>query len=125
MIAPRTRVRDRSQVWYERLLADHLTEALDLVADLLDDTETDENGCMVTDTAQPRKVRFLGGQDRAYRFVYCIQNRLATNRHQVVRHLCHKRRCVNPRHLTIGDRRDNLNDDRDRRANGVDWRALN
>ncbi|WP_435988251.1 hypothetical protein [Sulfitobacter sp. SH22] len=49
---------------------------------------------------------------------------VATNRDQVVRHLCHNRRCVNPRHLAIGDRRDNLNDDRDRRANGVDWRAL-
>ncbi|WP_037938802.1 hypothetical protein [Sulfitobacter geojensis] len=56
--------------------------------------------------------------------IFCHVN-LATNRHQVVRHLCHNRRCVNPGHLTIGDRRDNLNDDRDRRANGVDWRALN
>ena len=125
MTGPQTRVRDLSQVWYERLIADHLNDALELVTELLDDTEMDENGCMTTNTKEPRKVRFLGGQDRAYRFVYCIQNRLATNRHQVVRHLCHNRRCVNPRHLTIADRKDNLNDDRDRRANGVDWRALN
>ena len=41
MIAPRTRVRDPSQVWYERLLKNHLTEALDKVAELLDDTEMD------------------------------------------------------------------------------------
>ena len=125
MIAPHhIRVRDRSQVWYERLLNQHQDAAVAKVAELLADTEQDDNGCMVTDTNQPRKVRFLGGQDRAYRFVFCIRNRLATNRDQVVRHLCHNRRCVNPRHLAIGDRRDNLNDDRDRRANGVDWRAL-
>ncbi|SPH22343.1 hypothetical protein ASD8599_03087 [Ascidiaceihabitans donghaensis] len=125
MIAPRlTRVRDLSQVWYERLLSYHYDAALVKVTELLAETQTDENGCMVTVTAEPRKVRFMSGQDRAYRFVYCIQNQLATNRHQVVRHLCHNRRCMNPRHLTIGDRRDNLNDDRERRANGVDWHTL-
>ena len=94
------------------------------VDELLADTATDENGCRVTATAEPHKVRFKSGQDRAYRFVYCIRNELATNRHQVVRHLCHNRRCLNPDHLTIGDRRDNLNDDRERRANGVDWRVI-
>ena len=94
------------------------------VDELLADTATDQNGCRVTATAEPRKVRFKSGQDRAYRFVYCIRNELATNRHQVVRHLCHNRRCLNPDHLTIGDRRDNLNDDRERRANGVDWRVI-
>lgn len=125
MIAPRVvRVRDRSQAWYERLLADHNDAAMAKVEEVLADTEIDENGCMVTDMAEPRKLRFEGGQDRAYRFVYCISNRLATNRDQVVRHRCHNRRCVNPNHLTIGDRRDNLNDDQARRADGIDWRTL-
>lgn len=125
MIAPRVvRVRDRSQAWYERLLANHNDAAMAKVDEVLADTEIDENGCKVTDTAEPRKLRFEGGQDRAYRFVYCISNRLATNRDQVVRHRCHNRRCVNPNHLTIGDRRDNLNDDRARRADGIDWRTL-
>ncbi|WP_083445193.1 hypothetical protein [Ruegeria sp. 6PALISEP08] len=41
-----------------------------------------------------------------------------------IRHRCHNRRCINPRHLTIGDRRDNLQDERDRQANGVDWGLL-
>ena len=125
MIAPRVvRVRDRSQAWYERLLANHNDAAMAKVDEVLADTEIDENGCKVKDTAESRKLRFEGGQDRAYRFVYCISNRLATNRDQVVRHRCHNRRCVNPNHLSIGDRRDNLNDDRARRADGIDWRTL-
>ena len=51
-------------------------------------------------------------------------NRLPANRDQVVRHRCHNRRCINPQHLTIGDRRDNLEDELGRRANGVDWAML-
>ena len=61
MIAPHhIRVRDRSQVWYERLLNEHQEAAVAKVDELLADTEQDENGCLVTDTEQPRKVRFLG-----------------------------------------------------------------
>ncbi|WP_394805092.1 HNH endonuclease family protein [Sulfitobacter dubius] len=91
---------------------------------LLREAELNEDGCVVTGTVQPRKLRFNGRQDRAYRFVYCVRNRLAANRDQVVRHRCHNRRCINPEHLTIGDRRDNLYDELDRRANGVDWAVL-
>ncbi|WP_133119950.1 HNH endonuclease [Pseudooceanicola lipolyticus] len=43
---------------------------------------------------------------------------------EIVRHRCHNRRCVNPRHLELGDRLDNLRDERERRANGVDYAML-
>ena len=86
---------------------------------ILADTTTDENGCMVSATKQPRKVRVFGWQDRAYRFVFCIANRIALTRDQVVRHRCHNRRCVNPVHLEVGSRADNIQDERDRRAYGV------
>lgn len=115
---------DTSTAWYEDIFANHEEEAQALVDDLLADTERDENGCLVTATAQPRKVRFRGGQDRAYRFVYCVTQNLAATPHQVVRHRCHNRLCVNPQHLVIGDRRDNLEDEWDRQANGVDFNLL-
>ena len=117
-------VRDRLQVWYEDILANHLDEAMAIVERQLESAETDENGCVVTATTQPRKLRFLKGQDRAYRFIYCVLNHHAASSDQVVRHLCHNRRCINPDHLTIGDRRDNLRDEWDRQANGVDWALL-
>ncbi|WP_197922924.1 HNH endonuclease [Thiosulfatihalobacter marinus] len=42
----------------------------------------------------------------------------------MIRHRCHNRRCINPQHLQTGTRADNLRDERDRRANGVDWKWL-
>lgn len=115
---------DRLQQWYADLIANHYEEALQQVEEILDATEEDENGCRITPTAAPRKLRFRGEQDRAYRFAYCILNSLAATRDQVIRHRCHNRCCVNPAHLTIGDRRDNLEDEWDRQANGVDFRFL-
>lgn len=117
-------VRDRSTVWYQDLLANHYEESRERVEQLMAEAEEDENGCLVTPTKEPRKLRFRGGQDRAYRFVYCIRHQLAATRDQVIRHRCHNRRCLNPRHLDIGDRRDNLMDEWDRRANGVDFSQL-
>ncbi|MBM1219739.1 hypothetical protein JQU17_05985 [Ponticoccus sp. SC2-23] len=46
-----------------------------LVAAQLAQTEADGNGCQVTPTVGPRKVRFRGMQDRLYRFVDCIRHR--------------------------------------------------
>ena len=116
--------KDRSQEWYEGVLANHLEEARTRVDELLAEVEQNEYGCLVTDTVLPRKVRFRGGQDRAYRFIFSILNREALTRHQVVRHRCHNRRCVNPQHLVVGTREDNLRDERERRANGVDFNLL-
>ncbi|WP_106607029.1 HNH endonuclease [Shimia abyssi] len=39
-----------------------------------------------------------------------------------IRHRCHNRRCINPEHLETGSRADNLRDEWDRRANGINWR---
>lgn len=115
---------DASQEWYETILTQHLTEAQQQLKRILEDTETNDKGCMVSSTKQPRKVRVFGGQDRAYRFVFSIVNRLALTRDQVVRHRCHNRCCVNPEHLEVGSRADNIQDERDRRAYGVAYELL-
>ena len=112
------------QAWYAELIAHQLEQAEVRVADSLAATVTDENGCWVTPTVGPRKVRFSGGQDRLYRFVYCIRNQYAASPSEVIRHRCNNRRCVNPDHLTIGSRYDNILDDRSFRANGVDFNLL-
>ena len=46
------------------------------------------------------------------------------SRDRVVRHRCHNRLCVNPRHLEIGSQADNKRDDWEHWAYGVDWDYL-
>ena len=118
------RLKDRSQVWYEDILAHHFEEARAVALKQLEATDPDPNGCLVTPTVSPRKLRFRGFQDRAYRFVYCVLNRYPASSDEVVRHQCHNRRCINPDHLLIGSKADNLRDNRDFAANGVDFRLL-
>jgi len=86
-------------------------------------TRTD-TGCIVTDTAAIRKVRFHSAQYAAYRFIYCVLNDVSPSFEEVIRHRCHNRRCINPAHLEIGSRADNKRDDWDYLANGVDFDYL-
>jgi hypothetical protein len=117
-------ITDRLQDWYQEVLENHLDEAAIKVASILLSATRDANGCLVTPTASPAKVRFRGEQDRAYRFVFCVRHQLAASSREVVRHRCNNRLCVNPDHLELGDRRDNLEDDRRFRARGVDFDLL-
>ena len=42
----------------------------------------------------------------------------------VVRHRCNNRLCINPDHLELGSRGENVQDERDFAANGVDYDLL-
>ena len=121
MQQPTIVLRTASEAWYERILKENHEEARRRALSLLDQTRTDENGCRVTETRQPRKVRFRGGQDRAYRFVFYVLNGRVPYEEEVVRHLCHNRLCINPNHLTTGERGDNRHDDLLRNAYGIDY----
>lgn len=81
-------------------------------------------GCIETPTLGARKLRFKGRQVAAYRFVFCILNEVLAGYDDVVRHRCNNRRCINPEHLEIGSRGENLQDERDFSANGVDFGLL-
>ncbi|MFZ0097555.1 MAG: HNH endonuclease, partial [Gemmobacter sp.] len=71
-----------------------------------------------------RRVRFRGRQLPAYRFIFCILNSVVAGYDDVVRHRCNNRRCINPDHLKLGSRGENLQDERDFSANGVDFGLL-
>ncbi len=75
---------------------------------------------LMTDTATPRKVRCRGHQWESYRFIYCVLNKESASRDHVIRHRCHNRCCINPKHLEIGSQADNKPGDWEFSAQGVD-----
>ena len=115
---------DESEQRWLDILTNHADEAETLAHRLVDDGRRTEEGCIVTDTATPRKVRFRGQQYAAYRFIFCALNKEMASFDDVVRHRCHNRLCINPEHLQKGTRADNQRDDWDNWANGVDHRFL-
>ena len=111
---------DDSERWLRDVMENHYEEAQKRALSLIEDGRVTETGCIVTDTATPRKVVFHGRQTYAYRFIHCVLERAVAGRDQVVRHRCHERLCVNPEHLTLGTQADNKRDDWEYWAGGVD-----
>jgi hypothetical protein len=115
---------DPSQERWQDIHANHKEEARQRAFALITAGTLLDTGCIVTDTAAVRKVRFKGNQYAAYRFIYCALNDATPSFEEVIRHRCHNRRCINPAHLEIGSRADNKHDDWDYHANGVDYALL-
>lgn len=115
---------DESQQWFDHIIANYLEEARSRAFSLVEEGTVTETGCIETPTIGPRKVRFRGRQMPAYRFVFCILNEVVAGYDDVVRHRCNNKRCINPAHLELGSRGENLQDERDFAANGVDFGLL-
>ncbi|HEY9815721.1 MAG TPA: HNH endonuclease [Candidatus Obscuribacterales bacterium] len=114
---------DSEQRWMD-ILGNHADEAEVLANRLVSEGTRTAEGCIVTNTTTVRKVRFRGQQFAAYRFIYCALNQEVVSYHDVIRHRCHNRLCINPEHLQKGTRADNQRDDWDNWANGIDHRFL-
>lgn len=115
---------DESQQWFEYVIANYLEEARSRAFSLVEEGGVTETGCIETPTIGPRNVRFRGRQMPAYRFVFCILNEVVAGYDDVVRHRCNNKRCINPAHLELGSRGENLQDEREFAANGVDYGLL-
>lgn len=115
---------DETQQWFEHIFATYLEEARSRAFTLVADGMLTETGCIETPTLGARKVRFKGRQMPAYRFIFCVLNQVVAGYDDVVRHRCDNERCINPEHLELGSRGENLQDERDFDANGVDYSLL-
>jgi len=102
---------DESQQWFTHIFSSHLEEARSRALSLVAEGKTAETGCIETPTLDARKVRFKGRQLPAYRFIFCVLNEVRAGYDDVVRHRCNNRRCINPEHLEIGSRGENLQDE--------------
>lgn len=115
---------DDSEAWFRNVIENHLGEARKRAFSLVKEAREDENGCRVTDTEKPRKLRFMERQIEAYRLIYFILNQEAASGDRVIRHRCANRLCINPDHLEIGSKADNKRDDWAHWAYGVDPKFL-
>ena len=115
---------DESQQWFECIFAQNLEEARSRAFTLVERGVLTDTGCIETPTLGARKVRFMGRQMPAYRFIFCVLNEVVAGYDDVVRHRCDNRRCINPDHLELGSRGEILQDERDFDANGVDFGLL-
>lgn len=115
---------DESQQWFECIFTQNLEEARSRAFTLVERGMLTDTGCIETPTLGARKVRFMGRQMPAYRFIFCVLNEVVAGYDDVVRHRCDNRRCINPDHLELGSRGENLQDERDFDANGVDFDLL-
>ena len=106
------------------MLKDHQEEARSRAFSLIEEGTKTDTGCRETATLDARKVRFMGRQMPAYRFIFCILNEVTAGYDDVVRHRCNNKRCINPDHLEVGSRGENLQDEREFAANGVDFGLL-
>jgi hypothetical protein len=111
---------DETLQWHSNILAEHLDEAEVVAKSLLASADEDENGCLLTPTKGPRKVRFRDRQVRAYRFVFVVINREPLSSTDQLLHSCNNRCCINPDHLRVGDHAENRRDYRTARAYGID-----
>ena len=78
-------------------------------------------GCWELGTQKsPQRIKALGIDDYAYRFVALVLNATLPHENEVVRHRCHNRKCIRPDHLQIGSPEENLQDDKERSYAGRD-----
>lgn len=91
---------------------------LDFLSWMMSDrvSKDDENGCKIWQGLHNRggygAARYRGVKWLAHRLAFHLSNPKADLDGMHIRHLCHNRSCINPRHLAIGDRLDNMNDAR-------------
>ena len=71
-------------------------------------------GCVEVGTPSVRRVSIKTQQIYLYQLVYWVGNAIVPNADDVVRHMCHNRRCINPMHLEHGTQGQNIHDTRER-----------
>lgn len=126
-------IRDRMQVpisdpqylMWDKLFCEDFDRALERYEKLLyQQTNWDQNGCANTGDIPRMRLKFAGLTLLAYRFSYAIATVLPLSSNEIIRHECNNAFCVNPRHLMVGDQRQNFEDFVAEQAYGTRWELL-
>ena len=110
-------LRNSSTEWWAEIFLHHRVALEEKVGALLAKATEVKGGCLELGTEEdPVRVHWRGRRLRAYQLVAWGKAGRAPRTREVVRHLCNNRACINPKHLRVGTQRQNLNDQRLRKA---------
>jgi len=118
-------ITDEHYLIWDRIFCDQFDAALEKYESLIYmQTSRDLHGCLNTGDIPRLRIKFAGITLIAYRFTYAIATVLPLSSNEIVRHECNNPFCVNPRHLLVGDQRQNFEDYLAEEAYGTRWEML-
>lgn len=118
-------ISDPGYLMWDRIFCDRFEAALEKYETLIyRQTRWDDNGCMETGLIPRLRFKFAGETLIAYRFTYAVATVLPLSSNEIVRHECNNPLCVNPRHLLVGDERQNFEDYLAQKGYGTRWELL-
>lgn len=118
-------ISDPGYLMWDRIFCDHFASALEKYEQIIyHHSNRDNNGCHNTGEIPRLRIKFAGQTLIAYRFTYAIAAVLPLSSNEIVRHECNNAFCVNPRHLLVGDEKQNFEDYLAEKAYGTRWELL-
>ena len=118
-------ISDEQYLWWDWIFQHRFDKALSKYRDILEDrAQLTEMGCLVTPLGDRPRMRFEKRDLLMYRFTYAIATVLPLSSIELIRHECNNGSCVNPRHLMVGDHRENFDDFVAEQAYGTRWDLL-
>lgn len=118
-------ISDRQYRMWDQIFCERFDLALKRYEKLLcEQANRDKNGCANIGDTPRLRIKFAGHTLIAYRFTFAIATVLPLSSNEVIRHECNNAFCVNPRHLMVGDQRQNFEDYLAAKAYGTRWELL-
>jgi len=104
-------ISDPKYLWWDNVFAEHMEEAIERYLRLVFiHASGSRNGCLWYGTKPRSQLKFRGKTITGYRFAYAVATVIPLSQLDVIRHECNNPYCVNPRHLMVGDQKDNFLD---------------
>ena len=118
-------ITDRQYLWWDDVFTNHMGKALSYYENLIfRHSSKSRQGCLRFGIIPRAKIRFNDRVLTGYRFAYGVATVIPLSDMDVIRHECDNPFCVNPRHLMVGDQKDNFRDYQAMQAYGTRWELL-
>ena len=118
-------ISDPQYLWWDWVFVEKFEKALAKYEDILTEkSRTTQYGCLVTMLGERPRMKFEHNGLLMYRFTYAMATILPLSSVDLIRHDCNNASCINPRHLMVGDHKENFDDLLAEKAYGTRWSLL-